>query len=153
MKRGITTPTFLVDTLTRRGVNAYALDGMAGDDELLSSFDVDEIATEALLFQTGYLTIAGEERRDDRIFYRLDYPNKDVRLALNNSLLRRVAGRRGEVRERGGDLCRLLAENDFDAFAGQLRAFFAGVPYQFVDSHSAIVRKKGTCYDASAICI
>ena len=34
---------------------------MLGSDELLSSFDVD-VATEALLFQTGYLTITDEER-------------------------------------------------------------------------------------------
>ena len=33
---------------------------MSGTDTLLSTFDVDEMATEALLFQTGYLTIAGE---------------------------------------------------------------------------------------------
>ncbi len=30
---------------------------MVADDKLLSSFDVEEIAPEALLFQTGYLTI------------------------------------------------------------------------------------------------
>ena len=39
---------------------------MVGTDALLSAFDVDEMATEALLFQTGYLTIAGEEDFDRR---------------------------------------------------------------------------------------
>ena len=34
---------------------------MMGGSDLLSTFDVDEIATEALLFQTGYLTITSEE--------------------------------------------------------------------------------------------
>ena len=55
------TPTFLLDTLLSRGVSAVALDGMLSNDDLLSTFDVDHIATEALLFQTGYLTIQGEE--------------------------------------------------------------------------------------------
>ncbi|MCY3793985.1 MAG: AAA family ATPase, partial [Gammaproteobacteria bacterium] len=49
------TPTFLVDMLTRRGINTFELDGMAADESLLSSFDVEDIAIEALLFQTGYL--------------------------------------------------------------------------------------------------
>ena len=51
------TPTFLVEMLITRGVGALALDNMLGSDDLLSAFDVDHIATEALLFQTGYLTI------------------------------------------------------------------------------------------------
>ena len=48
------TPSFLVKTLTRRGIGSVALDGMRGTRDLLSAFDVDEIEPEALLFQTGY---------------------------------------------------------------------------------------------------
>ena len=40
---------------------AGSLDGMIGSDDLLSAFDVDDMATEALLFQTGYLTIRRAE--------------------------------------------------------------------------------------------
>ena len=55
------TPTFLIETLFKRRVSSLALGEMEGSDELLSTFDVDHIATEALLFQTGYLTITDEE--------------------------------------------------------------------------------------------
>ena len=41
------TPTFLVDTLFRRRVRTVDLDWMLADNELLSTFDVNEIATEA----------------------------------------------------------------------------------------------------------
>ena len=51
------TPAFLIETLLERGVGALALENMLGSDALLSAFDVEHIATEALLFQTGYLTI------------------------------------------------------------------------------------------------
>ena len=60
------TPTLLVDTLIRRGVAAADLDDVHAIEALLSEFDVDAIAPEALLFQTGYLTIRGEERRGGR---------------------------------------------------------------------------------------
>ena len=35
---------------------------MTGDRSLLSKFDVGDVGTEALLFQSGYLTIKGVER-------------------------------------------------------------------------------------------
>ena len=47
------TPTFLVETLFKHRVSSLSLDKMVGSIDLLSTFDVDEIATEALLFQTG----------------------------------------------------------------------------------------------------
>ena len=59
-----------------------------GSSELLSAFDVDDMATEALLFQTGYLTITGERDLDGEALYQLGYPNREVRQSLNRSLLR-----------------------------------------------------------------
>ena len=61
--------------LMRRGVSTATLDGTWTTTELLSSFDVDHIATEALLFQTGYLTITGTQQQDIDTLYKLDYPN------------------------------------------------------------------------------
>ena len=45
---------------------------------LVSKFDVNDIGIEALLFQTGYLTIAEEQEEGFRTFYRLNYPNLKV---------------------------------------------------------------------------
>ena len=53
------TPSFLVDTLFERRVSSVSLDRMVSTEALLSTFDVGNIGTEALLFQTGYLTITG----------------------------------------------------------------------------------------------
>ena len=44
---------------------------MVASEELLSTFDVGRIATEALLFQTGYLTVRDEELHDEIQCYRL----------------------------------------------------------------------------------
>ena len=81
------TPTFPIKTLVERGTVSPSLDGMLGTSALLSKFDVDAIATEALLFQTGYLTVAGVEDLGGRPLYRLGYPNREVRQSLNESLL------------------------------------------------------------------
>ena len=77
------TPAFLVETLFRRRVSSVALGEMVGTDALLSSFDVGDIAPEALLFQTGYLTIREERSLGGKALYRLGYPNREVRQSLN----------------------------------------------------------------------
>jgi len=73
-------------------VSSIDLDDILGSDDLLSAFDVDHIATEALLFQTGYLTIRHTEPRGSRTYYRLGYPNQEVRQSLNESLLNHLTG-------------------------------------------------------------
>ncbi len=122
------TPTFLVDMLTRREVNTFELQGMEADERLLSSFDVDEIAVEALLFQTGYLTIEESAHRGGRMRYRLGYPNREVRQSLNDVLLERLAGG-GENRSlRGGRLYDHFLADDMAAVEAEFRALFAGIP-------------------------
>ena len=125
------TPTFLIDTLVARGVGSLALEGMFAGDALLSAFDVDHIATEALLFQTGYLTIQGEEDLGGERSYRLGYPNREVRQSLNRSLLDRLADNPSHGTRFGARLYRVLRANDFDGLEAMLEAFFAGIPYQW----------------------
>ena len=142
------TPSFLVETLVERNVSSLALDGMLSSDELLSSFDVDEIATEALLFQTGYLTIHRAEPRAGEMYYRLGYPNQEVRQSLNRSLLDRLTGDRSLRAEHRARLHDLLLDNDFTGLESLFRAFFASIPYQW-HTNQDIARYEG--YYASVL--
>ena len=125
------TPSFLIEMLSRRAVASPALDGMAGTEDLLSTFDVDEIATEALLFQTGYLTIREEEDSGGEALYRLGYPNREVRQSLNRSLLRVLAPDPSGQLTQGVRLRELLAANDFEGLEGLFRAFFSAIPHDW----------------------
>ena len=125
------TPTFLVETLVERGVGSFALEGMAGTDELLSAFDVGDMATEALLFQTGYLTIREHERSGGRTLYRLDYPNQEVRQSLNDSLSRYLAGDSTRQTANSIRLYQLLKANDFTGLKTLFHAFYASIPHQW----------------------
>ncbi len=124
-------PSFLFPVMMDRRVSTLELADSVSDASLLTTFDVDDIRLEALLFQTGYLTIASEERIGPQTLFTLDYPNLEVRYSLNNSLLQHVGGRSAVVSSDGRALCRMLAERDFDGFAARMRSFFAGVPYQW----------------------
>ena len=129
------TPSFLVETLFQRRVRSLSLEDMVGTDDLLSEFDVDDIATEALLFQTGYLTIARAEPRGGEMFYRLGYPNREVRQSLNRSLLNHLTGSPPQQSEHRARLYDLLLANDFAGLETLFRAFFASIPYEWYTSN------------------
>ena len=125
------TPTFLVETLCKRHVSSLELDAMLGSDELLSTFDVDAIAPEALLFQTGYLTIVRPEPRGGEMFYRLGYPNQEVRQSLNRSLLNYLTGDASRRAAHSARLYDLLEASDFAGLETLFHAFFASIPYEW----------------------
>ena len=124
-------PTFLFRMMMDREVSPMELENLTTETRQISSFDVDDINIEALLFQTGYLTITAKERDGIQTFYTLDYPNLEVRQSLNQGLLGHLGRQGKEVSDSGKELGRLLAANDFDGFADRLRSFFAGIPYQW----------------------
>ena len=138
------TPTFLVETLVAHGFDAFALENLLGSDALLSSFDVGAIEPEALLFQTGYLTIRGVESRGGRTYYRLGYPNREVRQSLNECLLDHLTGRPPRRAEQRFRLYDVLQADDFAGLEALFRALFAGIPHQW-HTNNDIARYEG-CY-------
>ena len=123
------TPSFLYHRMKQGALNTLDLENLDMFESELSNFDIERIDLNALLFQCGYLTIVKEEMQGSRTFYTLDYPNHEVRLSLNEELLR-VVSDLTEVSERGKTLAGLLESNDFEGFERELKAFFAGIPYQ-----------------------
>ena len=125
-------PKFLIDALLRRSVPTLDLERMVGTEALLSAFDVDEMAIEALLFQTGYLTIVQEEEdQGGGVRYRLGYPNQEVRQSLNERLLMALLPDAARRQADNAPLRNLLAANDFEGLEAFFRSLFAGVPHQW----------------------
>ena len=124
------TPAFLVDTLFERRVSSVSLDEMVSTAKLLSAFDVGRIGTEALLFQTGYLTITGEETLGGMALYRLGYPNREVRQSLNEYLLSHLVQDPAQQTANSIRLARLLEAVDCEGLRELFHAFFASIPYQ-----------------------
>ncbi len=124
-------PDFLFRMLMEKSVSPMELEGRLADMSRVSKFEVGDVDIEALLFQTGYLTIAGEEKQGHRILYRLDYPNLEVRLSLNDELLAWLGEEGTEPVQRGREFCALLEAHDFAGFGEKLRAWLAGIPYQW----------------------
>ena len=124
-------PTFLFQALMEKGIGPMDLENRLADMALVSKFDVNDIGIEALLFQTGYLTIADEQKDDFDNVYRLDYPNHEVRLSLNRRLLDYLSKAGRKSLDDGRALRNLLEANDFDGFGDRLRSYLSGIPYQW----------------------
>jgi len=125
------TPTFLVDMLAERRQFLPDLQCLQANEALLSSFEVGDIAIEALLFQAGYLTIATHEKLAGTNYYTLGYPNREVREALTSSLLGRWLGDEAESIRQRIRLFRLLEANDFPGMQRLFTAFFASIPHDW----------------------
>ncbi len=123
------TPKFLPDLLVRRNVSTLNLEGLTADESLLSAFDIDQIGTEALLFQTGYLTVTDWSKGDDGTTdYRLDYPNREVRVSLNRVLLSSLVNSLSQRLTHCRDVAKHIRAGDFEQLNQTLHAFFASIP-------------------------
>jgi hypothetical protein len=130
------TPTFLTKLMARRGFFTPHLARLRTDLELLSTFDVDEIIPEALLFQTGYLTIhKAEELLLGHWVYTLGYPNHEVESSLNASLLAVYTDGPSKSSANRLQLYELLLANDFPGLHNLFQAFYAGIPHQWYDNN------------------
>ncbi|MDE0261417.1 MAG: AAA family ATPase [Bryobacterales bacterium] len=136
------TPSFLVKTLVERNISTASLDGMLASEGDLGKFEVDSIAPEALLFQTGYLTIGGQETCHGEQCYRLVYPNREVRLSLNATLLTYLTGRDTQRRQHRGALAELLTSGDLTGLERRIRALYESIPYEW-HTRNEIARYEG----------
>ena len=131
------TPKFLIDTLIERAVPTVSLGGTVAGEDLLSTFDVDYISTEALLFQTGYLTITGEEHQEmGHALYRLDYPNLEVRMSLNRALYRQLTQDLSLTQLNRNDLPRLLSDGDVEGMRTLLHDLYSKIPHQWYTNNA-----------------
>ncbi len=151
------TPKYLYKMMAKGLIRTLNLENLKMEKSELSNFRVEEVSTNALLFQCGYLTITGQQVRSEQAFYTLYYPNQEVRLSLNKELLMALGSDGSETMMQGESLAGLLAENDFVGFEKQLRSLFSGMPYQW-HIRNMLARQEGfyasvlyACFTANGI--
>jgi hypothetical protein len=126
------TPTFLIKLLTERGQYTPNLARLHAGEQLLSSFDVDRIASEALMFQAGYLTIhAARQPILGQWIYTLGYPNREIEASLNASLLTGLGLDESVAFNNRLRLIDLLLANDLAGMQALFQSFFASIPHDW----------------------
>ena len=123
------TPTFLIKLLAGRCQFTPDLARTVAEESLLSTFDVDDIPSEALMFQAGYLTIQSRSQpMPGRWVYTLTYPNLEVAGCLNTALLPAYGVPTSQSLTHRLRLLDVLRANDLPALKTLFHAFFASIP-------------------------
>jgi hypothetical protein len=78
---------FLFKLLKTKNYELPYLNKLYYTSDILDKFDLEYITIEALMFQTGYLTIKEVKTIESEEMYLLDYPNKEVRQSFNRDLI------------------------------------------------------------------
>jgi hypothetical protein len=105
---------------------------MVVSEESLSNYRADRGNVTPLLYQSGYLTIKGYDRRSG--LYTLGFPNEEVEHGFLNELLPLYVPWVKD--DQGFFIYKFiddLQKDDVDAFMNRLKAFFADIPYELND--------------------
>ncbi|MCA1784372.1 MAG: ATP-binding protein [Desulfotignum sp.] len=125
------TPSFLVELFKTKQYYIPDIENMEASESIIGAFDVDFVEPENLLFQTGYLTVEHEFRVAGKMFYKLRYPNMEVKSSLSDYILKRyspdpVLKDKTQLR-----IYKALEKNDLDALDQSFRTLFAAIPHDW----------------------
>ena len=123
------TPTFLIELIKKNNYFLPALTNLKVDEKLLSSFDINNLDFEVILYQSGYLTI---DKVETSIFgspeYLLKIPNKEVKRSLSDIIIVDLYKDKNVIPNKTA-IYKSLLENDMDKFKSSLHSMFAAIPY------------------------
>lgn len=120
------TPTFIVE-LSKQN-KFYDLKNIKANSLLLSNFDIDNLESIPVLFQTGYLTIQSYDELFDT--YNLDYPNHEVKSSFLQYLAKSyMYSTIQEAQNTPQDLLVALKEQNAAKLETSINAAFAHIPY------------------------
>jgi hypothetical protein len=126
------TPEFLIKILQEREFFTPDFSKLISDHELLGQFDVGNISTEALLFQTGYLTIKVVHQPILGVYeIILSYPNLEVEISLNKALLPALGLDASRVLKSRQPLLVYLTNSDFTGLQNHLKSLYASIPFDW----------------------
>lgn len=118
------TPTFLVDVLKERQWYPPNIEKMQATPVMFSVYEIERLQPEALLFQTGYITI----KEVDEDVYTFGYPNREVKNAFLEVLFHAYTEGLNDS-ARFSRLSRYLRSEDLSAFMETITAIYASIPY------------------------
>ncbi len=119
---------FLFKIIKQRDFDLPYLHKKYYTEEILEKFDIEYISIEALMYQTGYLTIKEIEKIGSREVYSLDYPNREVREAFNNELLFYITKEYKQYITKPLELA--LTKEDVQEFKKQIEIFISTISYE-----------------------
>jgi hypothetical protein len=132
------TPSFLIKLIKEKEYDVSELENKIVKKNVLEKFDIEEIRIEALMFQTGYLTIKEVYNKEYGQEYKLGFPNKEVRISFNEDILPLVL--KDEIRENIADkIIEILKRERLDDLREQIEVLISNISYVHYKGESSYV--------------
>jgi len=128
------TPTFLLELIKNQKYYVPNLENLTIIESQLEEFDIGRIDFNALLFQTGYLTIKSEHEYGTHNYIDLKIPNKEVQIGLNDFLINHLYAADVFTNDRTAlymQIYKSISENRPQNLEQAFKSFFASVPRQW----------------------
>lgn len=123
------TPTFLVNLLYQKNYDLSKLEELELLSTTFGKFDIENIGVEALLFQTGYLTIKSKQNTERGTMYKLYYPNLEIKNSLLDCLFKTyIHEENGKPDAKYLEMENQLKNEDIDGFFDNIKYLFSGIP-------------------------
>jgi len=120
-------PSYLIKLLKQNNYSIPELENIIVGEEIVSSFDIEKIKLEVILFQAGYLTIDKQIQKRHRIEYKLKVPNLEVQISLNNLFIDYLTNEIKSHIKR--DIYYSLLDGNVEKFIETMKNLFASIPY------------------------
>lgn len=125
------TPTYLVELLKIHNYDLHLMSHVETDEDTLNSIDSSSTDPIPVIYQSGYLTIKGYDRRFE--IYRLGFPNREVEEGFMKFLLPFYANiTKVDSSFQIKKFVQEILSGDYDSFFRRLQSFFADTPYELV---------------------
>jgi hypothetical protein len=122
------TPNFLINIIKEKKYPVADFEDLKATDNILSSFDLDIIELETILFQTGYLTIKGVRELGNTRVFSLSYPNLEVKMSLTDFILQYFSNQVSKKDLAKIELYEIIESNRIDDLKELFYSFFASIP-------------------------
>jgi hypothetical protein len=123
------TPAFLVNLIKEKKYPIPDIENLQLTEMSFSTYDLDRLDLEPLLFQTGYITIRGF----DGVRYKLSYPNQEVKNAFLSYLYKSLVEiPRTTIKEQYTLLHEFLGQEKLEQFIETTNAILAAIPYEHI---------------------
>ncbi len=123
------TPTFLIKLIKENNYFLPKLSNLVVDEKLVTSFDIENLDVEVILYQAGYLTIDKIDIDEDLdiVEYKLKIPNKEVKISLNNYVISSLVQNQNQNNIKL-PMVKALKSKNLENLKNSLMAIFSSIP-------------------------
>ena len=120
----------LVQMLKQGDYYIPELENLTVSEDLINSFEIENLKLEVLLYQAGYLTIDRVDYYEEYEIYNyiLRVPNKEVQISINNLIMEYLTDKNINPMEKI-TLLDILKYAKLEEFKQNLSSLFASIPY------------------------